>query len=296
MISIAMATYNGARFIREQIDSILKQTIQDFELVICDDCSTDETWDILQDYKKVDGRLRIYRNEMNLGYIRNFERAMTLCAGDYIALSDQDDIWYPYHLEVLKNNIGDNMLICAEEDLIKIRGERLNMTIGYQQRLDRKPKCLYDFAMTSFYYRSPWMGAVMMMKKDFLPIALPIPEDAHNHDSWFSLLSCFYGGFKYVDIPISQFRQHGNNASGKRFHRKRNPVLVVLSRIFTPIKHSDRPVFVSTILQRIPNLSKKEIRLLSMVRLYYRRNKTFVGRIKNALFEIQNFRIIYTYK
>ena len=91
MISIAMATYNGAKYLREQIDSILAQTIQDFELVVCDDCSSDDTWDILKQYSDADKRIKVFRNESNMGFKRNFEKAMSLCGGDYIALSDQDD-------------------------------------------------------------------------------------------------------------------------------------------------------------------------------------------------------------
>ena len=115
MISIAMATYNGEKYLREQIDSILNQTIQDFELIVCDDCSTDTTWNILQDYQSQDRRIKCYRNEENLGFKKNFEKAIGLCTGEYIALSDQDDIWLPEHLEKLVNIIGNADLACGTE-------------------------------------------------------------------------------------------------------------------------------------------------------------------------------------
>ena len=118
MISIAMATYNGDKYIKEQIDSILNQTIQDFEIVICDDCSTDGTVRILHEYAKNDKRFHIYQNEDNLGFKKNFEKAITLCQGEYIALSDQDDIWMPNHLELLKNAIKGKVLSCGNADLI----------------------------------------------------------------------------------------------------------------------------------------------------------------------------------
>ena len=82
LVSVAMATYNGERFIKEQIDSILRQTIQSIEIVICDDCSTDNTWEILQEYAKYDLRFKIYRNDTNLGFCKNFEKAISLCHGD----------------------------------------------------------------------------------------------------------------------------------------------------------------------------------------------------------------------
>ena len=73
-----MATYNGEKYLREQIDSILSQTIRDFELIVCDDCSTDNTWDILQKYQSQDKRIKCYRNEENLGFKKNFEKAIKM--------------------------------------------------------------------------------------------------------------------------------------------------------------------------------------------------------------------------
>ena len=96
MISIAMATFNGEKYLREQIDSILAQTHQNFELVICDDCSTDGTAGILREYETQDSRIRVYVNERNIGFKKKFERAISLCKGEYIALSDQDDVWRPW--------------------------------------------------------------------------------------------------------------------------------------------------------------------------------------------------------
>ena len=100
-ISIAMTTYNGEKYLAEQLDSILSQTHTDWELIICDDCSTDSTWQILQEYAQKDSRIKIYKNEQNLGFKKNFEKAIGLCTGDYIALSDQDDVWFPEHLSLL---------------------------------------------------------------------------------------------------------------------------------------------------------------------------------------------------
>ena len=108
-----MATYNGEKYLREKIDSILSKTIQNYELIVCDDCSTDTTWNILLDYQVQDKRIKCYRNEKNLGFKKNFEKAIRLCTGEYIALSDQDDIWTEDHLQVLYEGIGENDLVGA---------------------------------------------------------------------------------------------------------------------------------------------------------------------------------------
>lgn len=90
MISIAMTTYNGEKYLREQLDSILNQTFSDFELIICDDCSKDATVKILEEYSLKDKRVRYFVNEKNLGFKKNFEKAISLCSGEYVAFSDQD--------------------------------------------------------------------------------------------------------------------------------------------------------------------------------------------------------------
>ena len=125
MISIAMATYNGEKYLREQLDSILKQTYSDFELIICDDCSKDATWEILEKYAQNDQRIRIYKNKQNLGFKRNFEKAISLCKGKFIALSDQDDIWENNHLSTLNERIGNYSMAVGNCQMIDSNGNKL---------------------------------------------------------------------------------------------------------------------------------------------------------------------------
>ena len=102
-ISVAMCTYNGAQYLKEQLDSIVKQTRLPNEVVVCDDGSIDATLQLLDKFKEITPfSVRIYRNKTNLGPTKNFEEAISLCRGDIIVLSDQDDIWVPYKLETLE--------------------------------------------------------------------------------------------------------------------------------------------------------------------------------------------------
>lgn len=118
LVSVAMTTYNGEKFLREQIDSILNQTYQNLEIVICDDCFTDGTFGILEEYERRDSRIKLRRNERNLGFIKNFEQAVSLCTGEFIALSDQDDIWEPWKLEESVKNIEGYDLLCTNSLLV----------------------------------------------------------------------------------------------------------------------------------------------------------------------------------
>lgn len=111
-ISVVMCTYNGERFIREQLDSILRQTHPADEIIIQDDCSTDNTYNILCDYQKRYPFIHIYRNKENKGVNSNFFSAISKATSDYIAISDQDDIWEDYKLELQLQSIG-NKLLCG---------------------------------------------------------------------------------------------------------------------------------------------------------------------------------------
>ena len=118
LISIAMCTYNGERFLNEQISSILEQTYRNFELVIVNDNSKDNSINIIKEYQSKDNRIKLFQNNKNIGFLKNFEKAISLCRGDFIALSDQDDVWKKNKLEIFLKNINDNMLIYLDAILI----------------------------------------------------------------------------------------------------------------------------------------------------------------------------------
>ncbi|MGN0728895.1 glycosyltransferase [Treponema sp.] len=139
-VSIALATYNGEKYLREQLNSILSQSIQDFELIACDDCSTDSTLQILNEYVEKDIRIKVFANEKNLGFKKNFEKAILLCSGDYIALSDQDDIWTEKHLQVLLENIGKNDLVGANAFLCDEKAKSTGIDLLSCSRIDFLPK------------------------------------------------------------------------------------------------------------------------------------------------------------
>src|ERR1700743_1857825 len=105
LVSIALCTYNGAAYIEEQLDTLVNQSYPNCEIIVVDDCSKDNTVKILSEYADKYPQVRIHINEKNLGYTRNFEKAIRLCKGEYIALCDQDDIWDPQKIEMQVNGI-----------------------------------------------------------------------------------------------------------------------------------------------------------------------------------------------
>lgn len=288
MISIAMATYNGEKYIREQIDSILNQTIQDFEIVICDDCSKDGTVRILQEYARNDKRFHVYQNEVNLGFKKNFEKAITLCKGEYIALSDQDDIWMPNHLELLKNAIKDKVLSCGNADLIDKDGNEMGITFWEQEAFDSIPTSNLGKAMSILLFRSPYQGAAMMVRHQLLEKALPIPQVYTYHDSWFALFACFCGGIACVKEPILKYRRIENSVTGLR-SRKRSRYYQYRNHIIW----RDKLVAIRTLSDRLTDIGEKEKSFLKRMENMCVRNKTTRGRWLNFIYTTIHYKTIY---
>lgn len=118
-VSVVVATYNGARYLRPQLDSLLAQSVVPDEIVVCDDCSSDATWDILQEYASRYPQFRIFRLERNMGFNRNFESALSQASGQYIFICDQDDIWHPEKIRILRDvlrNIPRDVPGCASAE------------------------------------------------------------------------------------------------------------------------------------------------------------------------------------
>lgn len=211
-ISIAMATYNGEKFLREQLDSILVQSWTNFELIICDDCSTDKTTEIIAEYQKKDARIKFFQNTVNLGFKKNFERIITLCASDFIALCDQDDIWTIDHLKILYENIGDNDCIGANSLIVNEKGISQNKTLLEYWPIHILPENADDL----FYhelYSNMIQGSTSLIRSSLIKKALPIPENIKYHDYWFALIAGLNGGTKYISDVILMYRRHSNNAS-----------------------------------------------------------------------------------
>jgi glycosyltransferase involved in cell wall biosynthesis len=233
LISIAMATYNGEKYLRLQLDSIISQTHQNFEVIICDDCSTDDTTAILREYAKRDKRIKIFCNTENLGLVKNFEKALSFCSGEYIALADQDDIWLPEKLEVLLSKIGINDLICSSYTIIDENDQKIDIPISTWRkwRMKLSASKVPHFSFDTILYHGFVTGCTSLFKASLLKHALPIPKEVFYHDWWLSTLALKYGHIVYLSTPLILYRQHTNNHTGIRDWSKQDYASIQLPRL-----------------------------------------------------------------
>lgn len=204
LISIALCTYNGAKFLEQQLDSVLNQTYKNWEIVAIDDRSGDSTLQILENYAARDSRFRVFQNERNLGYNMNFEKALGLCGGEYIVISDQDDIWHAEKLKSQLDAINQNLLVYHDSEFIKESGASLDTKISDKLNFYRgdRPEVFLYFNCVS--------GHSIFMKRSLLSLALPFPTDFH-YDQWLAYIATSNGSIDFVDKCLVRYRQHSKN-------------------------------------------------------------------------------------
>lgn len=223
-----MATYNGEKHLPEQLDSILSQSLIPSEIIIVDDCSTDDTWQILQNYAERYSTIKIYQNKQNVGACQSFNKAMSLTTGKYIALSDQDDVWLPNKLEVLTANIGDSLLIHSDAYIVD---ENLKIIANTFVKGVMNQKCFIDYL-----FANNVNGNTCLFKQELLKLTLPIPNNFYGHDHYLAIIASYLGKIKYLESPLINYRQHGNNLYGINQHVSFDKFLIARKKVETSLR------------------------------------------------------------
>lgn len=205
MISVCMATYNGEKYVKNQIISILKQLSDDDELIVSDDLSTDKTVDVVKSIN--DSRIKIIYNTGKHGYTKNFENALKNAKGDYIFLSDQDDEWVDDKvkktLEKLKNNnfvVSDCITVDDKNEILDYsRFKTFSIKKGFWKNM----------------VKIRYLGCCMAFDKKVLNTIIPFPKNDKlvEHDAWIALVSEKYFKVELINEPLIYYKRHGNNAS-----------------------------------------------------------------------------------
>lgn len=204
-ISVAMATFNGAQYLQAQLDSLRSQTRQPDELVVCDDGSRDWTLEILENFRRqVAFPVRIYRNEVNLGYIRNFEKSLLLATGNIIFLCDQDDVWLDTKIERILKEFESRtaaLVIVNDAELVHEDLRGTGLTVAGQ------------LVSAGLEVDQLLLGCCMAFRTELKPLLFPVPHQIHGHDGWINTLGRTLHCRQFVPEVLQLYRRHGKNTS-----------------------------------------------------------------------------------
>jgi glycosyltransferase involved in cell wall biosynthesis len=247
-ISIALATYNGEKYLQEQLDSFLYQTCKPTELIVCDDGSQDETVPILRKFAQHSGiTTRIYLNSVNLGFTRNFEQALSLCSGELIFMADQDDIWHPNKVQTVCEQFFTHPSICGLS-----HDGRLVDEDGHWHGTTKRNQIYRGYGKKN----TSITGALSCIRKDALRFVLPFPKGLEGHDTWISYIFLhFPEKWLFYDYPLVDLRRHQKNTS-KWVVNSFSPISkidVFKAGVFTTpaIDYTDRLLMNETLLERL---------------------------------------------
>jgi glycosyltransferase involved in cell wall biosynthesis len=230
-VSVCLASYNGEKFIREQIESILSDLGPSDELIICDDGSTDRTCSIIQSFN--DTRITLIYNKKNLGYARNFEKLISLATGDLIFLSDQDNIWIKGKIRKVMSVFQEDSsirLVCHNFSPIDAFGNdfKINMPIY------REGKRNSFIILVSHFIKAQFYGCTFCLNRRRIKDLLPFPSSTYSHDHWIVAWAAINGHVFFLDKALIKYRRHNSNISPlKRFSFK--TILLLRYKLFLQI-------------------------------------------------------------
>ncbi|WP_232528942.1 glycosyltransferase [Mycetocola zhujimingii] len=206
-VSVCMAAYNGSQFIEDQVHSILSQLGDSDELIIIDDCSTDDT---VEHVKRIDDdRIRLLLNESNIGYVKTFDRALRASRGRYVFLADQDDLWPAGRVEAMTKALESADVVAGNLEILGQPGQRTPSPL----RAEQSDQHLLNIVNTLADRRGYW-GCAMGVRQDFLRIATPLPAPLfESHDLWLALLGNATGSISHLEQTVTLRRIHEHNAT-----------------------------------------------------------------------------------
>ncbi len=216
-IDILLATYNGSKYLHEQLDSILSQSYGNINVIIRDDGSSDNTVMIIKEYEEKDNRVKLLNDNLgNLGFVRNFEELMKNSTSEYLMFSDQDDIWYNNKVETSykrikaieeKNGKSCPILVHTNSKIMNYETRTKSLFIS---------DCAKNSSFENSFFNFFVQGSTMLINESLKREALPFSKEVYLHDRYLHLIAEFIGIRAYIDMPTMDYRQHSNNEIGSR--------------------------------------------------------------------------------
>jgi GT2 family glycosyltransferase len=205
LVSVCMATYNGAPYLRTQLDSILAQLGPDDELLVQDDGSSDETLEIIGSYG--DPRIQIVANSSNLGVIATFERCLSRARNPIVFLSDQDDEWLPGKVDAMVAQFGDLRVTGVVTEAVIVDADDTLTGESFFALMHSGPGVVHN------YVKNSYLGCCMAVRREVLAVALPVPRSVRTHDGWIGITADLMGEVVFLPTPYVRYRRHGGNLS-----------------------------------------------------------------------------------
>src|SRR5688572_1586654 len=202
-ISVCIATYNGSKYIRRQLDTILQQLHGDYEVIISDDSSTDNTLDIVKSYNN--SHIIILSDQKFRNPIYNFENALKHASGDVIFLSDQDDIWQPTKVEKAMAALNNCDIVLSDCSIIDAEGKVIEESFFKINGSGR--------GFFKNLWKNSYLGCCLAFRKEVLKKAIPFPKDIPMHDWWLGIISETFYRITIINEQLISYRRHGVNAT-----------------------------------------------------------------------------------
>lgn len=203
MISVCIATYNGEKYIEEQLISILNQISEDDEIIISDDSSNDLTLEKIRTIN--DKRIKIYENNKFRSPIFNFENALMKAKNDLIFLSDQDDIWEENKIKIMKKQLKNYDLVVSDCRVVDENLKILENSFFYLRNSGK--------GIIKNLYKNTYLGCCMAFNRKILEKALPFPKNIPMHDIWLGIIGESFGKTIFINDKLTRYRRHNNNVS-----------------------------------------------------------------------------------
>ena len=245
-LSIALCTYNGSRFLREQLQSLANQTLQPFEVVVCDDCSSDNTISIIQEFSNV-LNIKTFVNDFSLKVTKNFEKAISLCSGDIILMCDQDDVWHPDKLAKIQSYFQENpsqLVVFCDADLVDESGLSLGKNFWSIVRF-HKPQ-IQEFkqgnAVEILLAGNRSAGCMMAFRKELRTTVIPFPTHIPLmiHDNWITIVAAMLDKIGLIEEQLNSYRQHSFQQIGTR-PKEEGKFITFKERFSRPLNEKTAP-------------------------------------------------------
>ena len=289
-ISVVMCTYNGEKYIREQLDSILRQTLPADEIIIQDDCSTDKTYEILSEYQQKHSFIHIYRNSQNYGINSNFFSAIQKAQGEFIAISDQDDIWEDYKLELQMINIGNKLLCGGRSTPFSTTGA----TIKIDSRIP-------NYSLLRQIFVGTIAGHTLFFHKDLIS---KIPDITlfsaiKCYDSILIITASAYNSITYINRSLVRFRRHINAATYTPPINDKKTIKNIIKSIHRTYNYNkllrptikERLIITSEFLRQIDSKERILEDSIEMIKLYT--STSFLDFLKLELFCVKHYKQLF---